>query len=146
MRLSTLLPLIATQALAVFGHPGHTDELSIRQLRALAKRQDDLLKCRSVLQARHEPRMGRVHAKRAMVRAEKEKGTHKSPSPNNKDHMTARPPPPQSRSLPCNTTTTSTSTSTLVSTDTSQSLSFSGSGAPPNGTLGGGGSVGTGTT
>ncbi|KAF8317992.1 aromatic compound dioxygenase [Clavulina sp. PMI_390] len=64
MIFSTPLLAIAAQALAVLAHPGHSDLMDRHQLEAFGKRQNDLLKCRSSLQARHEPRMARMHQKR----------------------------------------------------------------------------------
>ncbi|KAF8299301.1 aromatic compound dioxygenase [Clavulina sp. PMI_390] len=59
-------PLIAivAQALVVLAHPGHSDLLERHELEALERRQSDVLKCRSTLQARHEPRLARMHEKR----------------------------------------------------------------------------------
>ncbi|KAF8307285.1 aromatic compound dioxygenase [Clavulina sp. PMI_390] len=67
MHFSPLLVAIAAQALVGFAHPGHSDLMDRHQLEAFGKRQNDLLKCRSTLQARHEPRIARMHNKRAEI-------------------------------------------------------------------------------
>lgn len=56
----------------------HLSDPSYHEYLALQRRQDDLLKCRSSLQARHEPRLARIFAKRELVLADSQ-GVRLSP-------------------------------------------------------------------
>lgn len=70
MRLFATLTLVSVIELAsVFAHPGHNDMLDKRELHEWQKRQASLESCSSALAARHEPRMERLHARRAEILA-----------------------------------------------------------------------------
>jgi hypothetical protein len=67
MLVSAALYVLAFNAVGTFAHGN--DILSPWQLHALAKRQDDVLKCRSSLPARHDARIANLHAKRSSILA-----------------------------------------------------------------------------
>lgn len=68
MRFFATLTLVSAVELAsVFAHPGHSDLLGKRDLYEWQKRQAALESCSGSLAARHEPRMERLHARRAEI-------------------------------------------------------------------------------
>lgn len=141
---------------ATLAHPGHSDVLGRHQVRALERRRNDLVKCSAALQARHEPRIARMHAKRDDLLASQEKRDGGEPRPPH-----GPPKNPQSSFAHTHSSvvrvvsassasSTSTSTSSAGTSTTLVSSSLSGG---PNGTFSGslggggpGGGLGGGTT